>query len=134
MIAEPEASATPTDSSSQDLVHCGICRKLLQDPRSLSCLHSFCLKCLQKHLESAGDGATTLCCPLCNTETKLPPGGVVDLGVISFVARQRKEKLMLEKLADKDAKIKCTNCEESTAGNYLRTPDFSSTQFYLHLK
>ena len=121
-MAEPEASLTMVDSPSEteDLVHCGVCHKLLQDPKSLSCLHSFCLKCLLKHLESAGDGATTLCCPLCNTETKLPPGGVVDLGVIAFVARQRNEMLMREKLADKDAKIKCTNCEESTSGEPSR--------------
>ncbi|XP_072036949.1 E3 ubiquitin-protein ligase TRIM71-like [Amphiura filiformis] len=117
MMPETEASITPTDSSveNEDLVHCGICRKLLQDPRTLSCLHSFCLKCLQQHIESAGKGVTFLCCPTCSTGTKLPSGGVSDLDVIAFVSRQRNERLMREKLADEDAGIQCTACDGTAA-------------------
>ncbi|XP_072036948.1 E3 ubiquitin-protein ligase TRIM71-like [Amphiura filiformis] len=110
-----EASITTSDSSVEpaDLVHCGSCRKLLQDPRSLSCLHSFCLKCLQQHIEYAEKGVTSLSCPTCSTETKLSSGGVADLGVIAFVSRQRNERQVRDKLADEDAKIMCTNCEET---------------------
>ncbi|XP_072014434.1 LOW QUALITY PROTEIN: uncharacterized protein [Amphiura filiformis] len=105
------SSITSTDSSTDELVHCGICHKLLQDPKTLSCLHSFCLKCLQQQLDEKE--TTSLPCPTCSTETKLPSGDVVDLGVIAFVSRKRNEALIQENLADKDATIMCTNCEGS---------------------
>ena len=55
--------------------HCGICSELYTDPRMLSCLHSFCCKCLQKNMENK----ESLKCPTCEKEASIPEGGVLAL-------------------------------------------------------
>ena len=55
--------------------HCGICSELYTDPRMLSCLHSFCCKCLQKNMESK----ESFKCPTCEKEASIPEGGVLAL-------------------------------------------------------
>ena len=55
--------------------HCGICSELYTDPRMLSCLHSFCCKCLQRSMENK----ESLKCPTCEKEASIPEGGVLAL-------------------------------------------------------
>ena len=55
--------------------HCGICSELYTDPRMLSCLHSFCCKCLQKNMENK----ESFKCPTCEKEASIPEGGVLAL-------------------------------------------------------
>ncbi|XP_041361084.1 polyadenylate-binding protein 4-like [Gigantopelta aegis] len=48
-------------------VTCPLCRKVFQEPKTLSCLHSFCRKCLQDHINN--DPSSTrrngFSCPVC---------------------------------------------------------------------
>ena len=113
MAATVVCKTTTTDV--EDLLSCNICHNTLEDPRTLSCLHSFCLKCLQKGLE-ATETATSVCCSTCNTDTNLPASGsVTELGVIAYISRQLKERLMREELANRDTTIKCTACDGTAA-------------------
>ena len=62
-------------SATTDLTTCSICRDTYDNPKSLPCLHAFCLKCLQ-HLcvnKSPGDRAT---CPVCREEFQIPAEGI----------------------------------------------------------
>ena len=55
---------------------CEYCKNVYQDPRILSCLHSYCLQCINKiHVQ----GTTSITCPSCNHPTPLPDGGVASL-------------------------------------------------------
>ena len=56
-------------------IECAICLSRLKTPRALTCLHSFCEKCLMKNHE-ARNNSTVMTCPLCQKESKIPEGGV----------------------------------------------------------
>ena len=60
---------------SDDHCTCGVCENSYQDPRVLSCLHSFCLQCIEKMVEAD----TNVKCPLCEECTPLPEGDPASL-------------------------------------------------------
>ena len=60
-----------------DPVTCGICSGMLIDPRLLPCLHSFCLRCLQKQVKDAEDDLQQgVVCITCGTSVIIPNEGV----------------------------------------------------------
>lgn len=70
-----------TSCSKVENVHttyeCALCSKPYEDPRILSCLHSFCLQCIQYGIgESVGGSQTAFKCPTCGQNTAIPAAGV----------------------------------------------------------
>ena len=55
-------------------VSCSVCSDLFTDPKHLSCLHSFCLKCLKGWYETCG-GGDAIRCPKCQTFSQVPASG-----------------------------------------------------------
>ena len=55
-------------------ITCGVCSKPYNDPRILSCLHSFCLQCLHHEIEKSGS-QQMFQCPICEQNTNIPVGG-----------------------------------------------------------
>ena len=55
-------------------ITCGVCFKPYNDPRILSCLHSFCLQCLHHEIEKSGS-QQMFQCPICEQNTNIPVGG-----------------------------------------------------------
>ena len=55
-------------------VSCSVCSDLFTDPKHLSCLHSFCLKCLNQWYETCG-GGEAIKCPKCQTLSRIPASG-----------------------------------------------------------
>ena len=55
-------------------ISCGVCSKPYNDPRILSCLHSFCLQCLHHEIEKSGS-QQMFQCPICEQNTSIPVGG-----------------------------------------------------------
>ncbi|XP_033127446.1 tripartite motif-containing protein 2-like [Anneissia japonica] len=82
------------------VLECGICLRRLRDPRTLDCLHSFCLTCLKK-LMSTMEGK--LCCSICRKSYKMPIGGLEKLEVNHFISR------MLE-FTDDSTQTKAPTC------------------------
>jgi len=68
------ATRSALERQVSEMTKCSICLDELTDPRSLPCLHSFCLKCLQSHWMHMKPG-TKVPCPLCNQEVTLPENG-----------------------------------------------------------
>ena len=60
--------------SAQSL-ECSICLNVFNEPKILSCSHTFCLSCLKRLLESQLD-ITRLACPVCRNVTDVPDGDV----------------------------------------------------------
>ncbi|KAL3874702.1 hypothetical protein ACJMK2_037677 [Sinanodonta woodiana] len=61
--------ARPIKPQDRDLI-CPICLDQLTVPRSLTCLHSFCTKCLSSHISKTAtkvSGIHTFKCPVCQT-------------------------------------------------------------------
>ena len=83
------------------MTKCLLCDQLYTDPRSLPCLHTFCLQCLQKrNLTFTHSGAT---CPVCGRKYA---GPLDDLPSNSFV-----QKLMKIDRMAADAMSKQIPCE-----------------------
>ena len=55
-------------------VSCSVCSDLFTDPKHLSCLHSFCLKCLKRWHKTCG-GGEAIKCPKCQTLSRVPSSG-----------------------------------------------------------
>lgn len=55
---------------------CSLCLERFSDPRILPCFHTFCLRCLDRLIESQRSPARTpLRCPECRKNIAVPPGG-----------------------------------------------------------
>lgn len=59
----------------QERFCCSICLKPYEDPRSLPCLHSFCLKCLKEWHKTKG-GNNHISCPVDRKPVEVPSSGV----------------------------------------------------------
>ncbi|XP_072163732.1 uncharacterized protein [Diadema setosum] len=94
--------ATFHQISSQNL-ECPICLTLFNQPKSLTCSHTFCKDCLESIVQTQPN-QQTVACPICRKETPLPSGDVSKL----------QTNVPLNSLVD-EVKIKnptCTVCEK----------------------
>lgn len=62
----------------EDIVKCAVCLRIYTDPKSLPCLHSFCLECLRSLAEVNPD-RNEITCPMCKRIIELSGNGVTDL-------------------------------------------------------
>ena len=65
-------------SIAMDWTTCPICLEVCENPKSLPCLHGFCLECLEQHFEDNCPGDDVRC-PLCREEFPIPSNGLADL-------------------------------------------------------
>ncbi|XP_033109430.1 E3 ubiquitin-protein ligase TRIM71-like isoform X2 [Anneissia japonica] len=65
----------------EKVLECTICFKRLQNPKSLNCLHSFCLACLEDWVKEKGK----LTCPTCSKSYPIPKGGLQKLPPNTFI-------------------------------------------------
>jgi len=69
------AGPSSTDKELDDMTECSICTEAFTDPRSLPCLHTFCLKCLQNYgKDRLPRGRMT--CPVCRKKFTIPASGL----------------------------------------------------------
>ncbi|XP_041461634.1 uncharacterized protein LOC121412937 [Lytechinus variegatus] len=120
------------DSVISDEVECAICLSMLERPRILECLHSFCENCLEKYLkssedDSSGSGKSNLKCAICCAHTTLPENGVLglklDYRATRLVAALREKETRKSKLVNSGnhcevcgwtASVKASSTEDST--------------------
>ena len=62
-------------SVTTDWTTCQICLEVFDNPKSLPCIHGFCLKCLECHFKDKKPG-DEVPCPSCRKEFKIPPEGL----------------------------------------------------------
>ena len=90
-------------------VSCSVCSDLFTDPKHLSCLHSFCLKCLNRWYETCG-GGEAIKCPKCQILSRLPASGDLKDLPTSFYLNG-----LIDVLAIKEClktQVTCRNCEK----------------------
>lgn len=62
-----------------DVIRCKLCDNIYNDPRLLTCLHSFCKNCLENYVkENVHQGSDAIACPLCEEITSLKSDDSVD--------------------------------------------------------
>ena len=92
----------------EERITCLICGELYTDPKTLSCLHTFCRECLEPRVEGEEGGQAS--CPLCLEP--FPPGGVAKIPTNSalnclvkiFHRKEDEERRLVE--------AKCGTCDE----------------------
>ena len=95
---------------------CDICSENYTDPLMLTCLHSFCKKCLIKRKEEQGASDGCLKCPTCNTSTHLPDGKVEGLTQNCWLAHQVKVASLKDKMSSEKG-VPCDRCVKRTSGS-----------------
>ena len=99
-----------TSIAIDDDLKCGICLEQFQDPRSLPCLHTFCLECLQRSL----DENSSLKCPVCRAKHELSKERVGLLPVDQCVLQQLPlKRLQQQQKEDTSVDKKCGFCGET---------------------
>ena len=114
---------------------CPLCLETVNNPKTLPCLHSFCLECLDKHAGFARRQLqATIKCPVCQASFQIPEGDSFKNLPTSYHLNRLVDVLALN---DSGAQAqKCVSCDENnTASSYcfvcqsfLCTPCFEAHQ------
>ncbi|XP_033119957.1 E3 ubiquitin-protein ligase TRIM56-like [Anneissia japonica] len=100
----------------EKVLECTICFKRLKNPKSLTCLHSFCLACLEDWVKVNGE----LTCPTCSKSYPIPKGGLQNLPPNTFLnnlletMEQISEKDQMKCVCGKEGQVKyyCKDCKQ----------------------
>ena len=93
---------------------CPLCIETVKNPKTLPCLHSCCLECLDKLAGLARRQLqTTIKCPVCQTSFQIPEGDTFNNLPTSFHLNRQVDVLAL-KDGSKQAQ-KCGNCDENNS-------------------
>ncbi len=114
---------------------CPLCLETVNEPKTLPCLHSFCLQCLDKHAGYARRQLqTTIKCPVCLTCFQIPEGDTFGGLPASFHLNRLVDLLALR---DGSAEAqRCSSCDENNTAtcycfvcqNFLCTACFEAHQ------
>jgi len=91
----------------ENVTECAICAGDLTDARILPCVHTFCLKCIQKWSEKEHTGQK-VSCPICREEFESPAGGISALPKNCFVEKLSEVKKLSTTLSQGD--VVCDVC------------------------
>ena len=98
---------------------CQYCNNTYQDPRILSCLHSYCVQCITKlHVENT----TSVICPTCNHSTSVPDGGVTSLSRNIRLSEETKQDTVLSKVTS-SSPPPCDSCDDNSPIAYCTECD-----------
>ena len=93
-------------------VSCSVCSDLFTDPKHLSCLHSFCLKCVTQWYETCG-GGDAIKCPKCQTLSRIPASGDLKDLPTSFYLNGFIDVLAIKEC--KNTQLTCGNCDKKSS-------------------
>nr|XP_032836337.1 E3 ubiquitin/ISG15 ligase TRIM25-like [Petromyzon marinus] len=128
------ASATPSESVDSEL-SCSICLDTFVCPSTLSCGHSFCLRCL----EAAWETASSFSCPQCRATFPVRPQlrrnvALANLADQLRVGDRMATAVVCDNCADGQtpAVKTCVRCETSYCATHLK-PHLENPRFTQHL-
>ena len=104
-----EGDGTQVQKSIMDLIQCKICCEIIENPKALPCLHTYCLDCLQEWIHGT---AAKIICPECKESFVLPTQGVLGLPSNFFVAKLREEPVVNFVNLYRQRHIKCGLCKQ----------------------
>lgn len=98
----------------QQQVTCSICLDTYNDPKTISCLHTFCYECLKKHaLVSQRQGKFR--CPECQARIDLPEGNRFESLPSSFFHKSLISHLAVREIGGEQSSITCANCQKTSS-------------------
>ena len=97
----------------KEQVTCSICLDIFTDPKTITCLHTFCCECIKKHaLISQRNGKFR--CPECQAEVGLPEANLFDKLPTSFHHNRLLSLLAVRQSGDGN-EISCGICKKKSA-------------------
>ncbi|XP_072019603.1 E3 ubiquitin-protein ligase TRIM56-like [Amphiura filiformis] len=109
--------------NSKDLTQCGICLSTQKEPKSLPCLHSYCLECLMQWAK----GKTKVSCPICVQDFAIPRGGVKAFRTNFFINTLKDRQAAEKTIQSRDTVVPCASCgavDERVEGHCSRCGGF----------
>ena len=112
-MAHKEVISNVTEKNEWDEVEeeitCSICKEIFTEPKTITCLHTFCEKCIKLTIESNKRLGSENCCPLCRAKcpedaTKIP----VNFYIKRLIEIFRKRKSSLQQTENE---MKCGECK-----------------------
>ncbi len=100
----------------EEQLTCSICQHQYTSPKTLQCLHTFCLNCL-KGIPNQGNHS--LQCPTCRSPCQLPQQGVTALPP-SFTMNNLTEVYNLLKKVTGNRHAPCDKCNKADADHYCK--------------
>ena len=94
-------------------VTCSICLDTFNNPKIISCFHTFCCECLEKHARRNHKQGKFLC-PECQAEIALPEGNRFDRLPTSFFHNSLLNLLAVRQSGD-GTNITCGNCKKRSS-------------------
>ena len=94
-------------------VTCSICLDTFNNPKIISCFHTFCCECLEKHAR-ASHKQGKFRCPECQAEIDLPEGNRFDRLPTSFFHNSLLNLLAVRQSGD-GTNITCGNCKNRSS-------------------
>ena len=103
------------------MMECVICTEPYNDPRSLPCVHTYCLECLRS-LCRGKKPREEVPCPLCCNKFKIPENGVDDLPK-NFMVEQLKEAAEFEQLQNVEftSGLSCELCSDESGSRVRKS-------------
>ena len=94
-------------------ITCSICLDTFTKPKTIACLHTFCLKCLEKHaLTTQRQGQFR--CPECQAQVDIPQGNRFDNLPTGFFQNSLLSLLAVRQSGD-GSQISCGSCRKTSA-------------------
>ena len=104
----------------QEQLTCPVCLSQFDSPKTLPCLHSFCLKCIQQLPVELEKGKHMISCPTCRKTAQVPNKGPADLPTAFVINSLVEIEEQLTKLSIEGKQISCDNCSEGDATSYCK--------------
>ena len=125
-----EGGSKTTLEKIREELKCSICTKLFEEPKTLDCLHTFCMKCIKDHVEKrpldheSEDSREILPCPLCRSVQRLQDADAKNLktneGLKNMVSH-----LTLEDRMVSEQGVKCDECRSNAAAVFCRDCNYT---------
>ena len=118
------AEQIPTPSTAldklQEQLTCPVCLSQFDSPKTLPCLHSFCLKCIQQLPVDLEKGKHVISCPTCRKTAQVPDKGPADLPTAFVINSFIEIQEQLKKVSVKGKQISCENCSKGDPISYCK--------------
>ena len=95
-------------------LECSICLNTYNQPKTISCLHTFCCQCLENHAR-ASHRQGKFRCPECQAQIDLPEGNRFDSLPTSFFHNSLMRLLAVRQSGDGSSVITCGNCTKNSS-------------------